>query len=67
MAALALRFADSHDAYDWCERMLQKADIEAVMAVGGTPPAVNQCAMSVKAHDDATIAYCNSLKIAYEA
>ena len=30
-------------------------------------PAVNQCDMSLKNHDDATIAYCQSHNITYEA
>lgn len=42
-------------------------DINAVLAMGGVPPAVNQCRMSVGFHDDATIAHCAAHGITYEA
>ena len=42
-------------------------DIDEVLAVGGVPPAVNQCQMSVGSHDDATIKYCQRHNITYEA
>lgn len=41
--------------------------LDAVMGLGGTPPAVNQCQMSVGAHDDRTIAHTKSLGVKYEA
>lgn len=41
--------------------------IEAVMEIATIKPAVNQCSMSVKTHDDATINYCQSQNITYEA
>ena len=43
------------------------SDIDEVLAVGGVPPAVNQCQMSIGSHDDATIKYCQQHKITYEA
>ena len=45
----------------------KKDDLDAVLSLGGSVPALNQCAMSIGAHDDATIAYCKSLNITYEA
>jgi len=44
-----------------------KKDLDAVLSLGGTPPAVNQCQMSVGSHDDETISYCQTHKIFYEA
>ena len=44
-----------------------KGDIDAVLAVGGVGPAVNQCRMSVGNHDDETIAYGAARNITYEA
>ena len=35
--------------------------------MGGVPPALNQCQMSIGSHDDATIAYCQSKNITYES
>ena len=42
-------------------------ELDAVAAVGKGLPAVNQCAMQVGGHDDATIAYCKAKGIVYEA
>ena len=44
-----------------------KDDLDAVLAAGGSKPSVNQCAMSIGNHDDATIAYTKSLGITYES
>ena len=44
-----------------------KADMDAVLALGGTAPSINQCQMSVGSHDDATIAYCRAHNITYES
>ena len=44
-----------------------KADIDAVLALGGVGPSVNQCQMSVGSHDDETIAYGKAHNITYEA
>jgi len=41
--------------------------IEAVLKTATIKPAVNQCSMSVKTHDDSTIKYCQSQNITYEA
>ena len=46
--------------------------VEALTALLSAPttttsPAVNQCQMSLKAHDDATITFCQSRNITYEA
>eukprot|EP00242_Pyramimonas_sp_CCMP2087_P000923 CAMPEP_0198228966 /NCGR_PEP_ID=MMETSP1445-20131203/113876_1 /TAXON_ID=36898 /ORGANISM="Pyramimonas sp., Strain CCMP2087" /LENGTH=296 /DNA_ID=CAMNT_0043909403 /DNA_START=722 /DNA_END=1612 /DNA_ORIENTATION=- len=41
--------------------------LDAVMALGGTPPAVNQCNMSIGSHDDDLIAYTKSLGITFQA
>ena len=45
----------------------KEADIDAVAAMGGTVPAVNQCRMSVGSHDDSMIAYCASIGVTYQA
>lgn len=45
----------------------KQGDIEGLMKTAKVKPALNQCAMSVKSHDDATIAYCQSQNITYEA
>lgn len=42
------------------------AQMEAIMRVGPTP-VVNQCGMSLKNHDDATIAWCQAHRVTYEA
>lgn len=42
-------------------------ELNEVFAVGGVKPALNQCAMSIGSHDDATIAFCKSHNITYEA
>lgn len=42
-------------------------DISAVLALGGTPPAVNQCRFSVGDHDDALLDFCRTRNITYEA
>eukprot|EP01065_Artemidia_motanka_P050881 TRINITY_DN8800_c0_g1_i1.p1 TRINITY_DN8800_c0_g1~~TRINITY_DN8800_c0_g1_i1.p1 ORF type:complete len:276 (+),score=94.95 TRINITY_DN8800_c0_g1_i1:60-887(+) len=44
-----------------------QAQIEGLLKVSSVKPAVNQCEMSVKTHDDATIAYCQKMGITYEA
>ena len=41
--------------------------LQALLDLGGAPPAVNQCAMSVGNHDDKTIAFCQGNNIVYEA
>eukprot|EP00937_MAST-01D_sp_MAST-1D-sp2_P003832 g3832.t1 len=43
------------------------AELQEVLGVGGTPPAVNQCSMAIGNHDDDTIAFCKKNKILYEA
>ena len=43
------------------------SDLAPVLAAGGKPPALNQCQMSIGSHDDATIAFCKSHNITYEA
>jgi len=40
-------------------------DLTAIASVG-VKPAVNQCRMTIKSHDDATIAYCKANGIVYE-
>ena len=42
-------------------------DLDALIAMGGVPPAVNQCQMSVGSHDDRTIAHCKQHNVTYEA
>ena len=44
-----------------------KKDLDAILSIGGTPPAVNQCQMSIGSHDDETISCCKEHKIFYEA
>jgi 2,5-diketo-D-gluconate reductase A len=44
----------------------KKADIKGVLDAGGTPPAINQCQMSIGSHDDETIAFTQSMNITYE-
>ena len=43
------------------------AQIEGLTNAGLTKPAVNMCSMSMKRHDDATIAYCQANGITYNA
>lgn len=43
------------------------ADLEALKATAVHLPILNQCEMSVSFHDDATIAYCKSQNITYQA
>ena len=43
------------------------ADLEPLLQLKGTVPAVNQAQMSVGSHDDATIAFCDAHNITYEA
>lgn len=45
----------------------KQADIEGLLKTAKVKPALNQCQMSVQSHDDATIAYCQSQNITYEA
>jgi len=45
----------------------KQANIEGLMETAKVKPALNQCSMSVNTHDDATIAYCQSQNITYEA
>jgi diketogulonate reductase-like aldo/keto reductase len=49
----------------------KQADLEAILAMRGSagfvPPAVNQCQMSVAAHDDATRSFSQAHEIAYES
>jgi len=45
----------------------KQSDIEGLMETAKVKPALNQCSMSVNTHDDATIAYCQSKGITYEA
>jgi diketogulonate reductase-like aldo/keto reductase len=44
----------------------KKKDIDAILSLGGSTPAINQCQMSVGSHDDQTISYCKSHNITYE-
>lgn len=44
-----------------------QAQLESIMSLGKGGPAVNQCALSVGNHDDATIRYCKAKGIVYEA
>ena len=44
-----------------------KSDLDAVLSLGGTAPAVNQCSMSIGNHDDETISYCAEKKITYQS
>lgn len=46
-----------------------QAQIEAIMSDPSTTvkPAVNQCYMSLKQHDDATIQFCKGMNITYES
>lgn len=48
-----------------------KADLDAAMqgarALGGVPPAVNQCSMAIGHRDQPMLAYCAQLGISYEA
>ena len=41
--------------------------IESLLKTAKVVPAVNQCDMSLKNHDDATIAFCQQHNITYEA
>ena len=41
--------------------------LDAVLAMGGTTPAINQCQMSVGSHDDATINKTKFAGATYEA
>jgi len=41
--------------------------LKSVLALGGAPPSVNQCSMSVGNHDDTTISFCAKNNITYEA
>ena len=43
------------------------SSLTAIMSVGKGAPAVNQCALSVGNHDDATIKFCKAKGIVYEA
>jgi len=45
----------------------KQSDIEGLMETATVTPALNQCSMSVNTHDDATINYCKSKGITYEA
>mmetsp|Transcript_22862 Transcript_22862/g.50155 ORF Transcript_22862/g.50155 Transcript_22862/m.50155 type:complete len:347 (-) Transcript_22862:162-1202(-) len=45
----------------------KQADLDAVLSVGGTPPAVNQVLFSIGMHDDALLAYTASLGARLEA
>jgi len=42
-------------------------DLEYILQYAKTPPAVNQCQMSIGKHDDETIRYCQAHNITYEA
>jgi len=42
-------------------------DLQHILDLGGTVPAINQCSMSIGNHDDATIEFCKSKNITYEA
>ena len=44
-----------------------QAQLENIISLGMGAPAVNQCALSVGNHDDATIRYCKAKGITYEA
>ena len=46
----------------YCQRHM-----EDVLEIATVKPALNQCAMSIGSHDDATIAFCKSHNITYEA
>ena len=41
--------------------------IESLLKTAKVVPAVNQCDMSLRNHDDATIAFCQQHNITYEA
>ena len=43
------------------------SDLDAVLSLGGVPPAVNQCQMSIGSRDEATITYCAAKGIVYQA
>jgi len=45
----------------------QPADLDAVLALGGEGPAVNQCQMSVGSHDDVQRQYTQQHRITYQA
>jgi endoglycosylceramidase len=45
----------------------ERSDLEVVLALNGTVPAVNQCQMSVGSHDDARMRFTQAKGIAYEA
>jgi len=45
----------------------ERADLDGVLSIGGTPPAINQCQMSIGSHDDTTRAYGLAHNITYEA
>ena len=42
-------------------------DLEALLKTAKVKPALNQCDMSLKDHDDTTIDYCQKNGITYEA
>ena len=44
-----------------------KSDLDAILALGGVPPAINQCQMSIGSHDDATRTYGLAKNVTYEA
>ena len=44
-----------------------QAQLDSIISLGKGVPSVNQCALSVGNHDDATIRYCKAKGIMYEA
>ena len=44
-----------------------ETQLSAILELGLTAPAINQCEMSVGYHDDATIKFCKKNGITYEA
>ena len=44
-----------------------QSDLEGILELEIETPAVNQCGMYVGSHDDATIGFCKSKNITYEA
>jgi len=45
----------------------RSADLDAVLALGGTQPAVNQCQFSVGSHNDEHLAYNAARNVSYES